>query len=103
MVCARGGRVCERERRGQRLRLTQKKKKKGKKTDRKKGKANWYTPLNSGRRKRIGVFMKRISKQQDNQAQRDPRVFPPVKADSSLRHRAPEAAPLRSGLSFDVI
>lgn len=25
MICARGGRVCERERRGQRLRLTQKK------------------------------------------------------------------------------
>lgn len=47
-----------------------------KKSERKKGKANWYTPLNSGRRKRIGVFMNRISKQQNNKAHREPSVFP---------------------------
>lgn len=81
---------------GQRLRLTQK-------SERKKGKANWYTPLNSGRRKRIGVFMNRISKQQDNQARRKPRLLPPVKTDTRHRFPAPEIVPLRSGLSFYVI
>lgn len=69
----------------------------------KKGKANWYTPLNSGRRKRIGVFMNRISKQQDNQAHREPRLLPPVKTDTRHRFPAPEIVPLRSGLSFYVI
>lgn len=47
--------------------------------------------------------MKPISKQQDKQAQREPRVFPPVKTDWRHRLPAPEVAPLRPGLSFYVI
>lgn len=43
--------------------------------------------------------MKRLSKQQDNQAHGEPRVFPPVQTESRHRFQT-EIAPLRSGLSF---
>lgn len=46
--------------------------------------------------------MKRISKQQDNQAHREPRLLPPtVKNDSRHRSPAPEIVPFAfQGLSF---
>lgn len=43
--------------------------------------------------------MNRLSKQQDNQAHGEPRVFPPVQTESRHRFQT-EIAPLRSGLSF---
>jgi len=47
--------------------------------------------------------MKRISKQQDNQAHREPSLLGHVKTDISHRFQAPEIVPSGAGLSFYVI